>query len=58
MMNLVTKFESTRLIPQPEIDPDEFYAGCYLLESTLGEITYDDELDDTTIELIEIFKVI
>ena len=55
-MNLVTKFESTRLIPQPEVDPDEFYAGCYLLESTLGEITYDDELDDTTVEEIESYK--
>lgn len=53
MMNLVTKFESTRLLEEPEIDEDAFYEGCYLLESTLGEIIYDDELDPNTLEFRE-----
>jgi hypothetical protein len=56
MMNLVTDFEKTRLVPPKNLDDEEdpFYAGCTLLESTVGEIPYHDEIDDETSSVFEL----
>jgi hypothetical protein len=56
MMNLVTKFESTRLLLTGDENDEAFYEGCSLLESTLGEIFYDDELDDSTRDMLALLK--
>jgi len=53
-MNLVTNFEHTRLLPPEEVDEDAFYQGCELLESTLGEISYHDEVDEETKSIYEL----
>ena len=54
-MNLVTDFEKNRLVPPPNLDDEEdpFYAGCTLLESTVGEVPYHDEIDDHTSSIFE-----
>ena len=56
MMNLVTDFEKTRLVPPVNNDDEEdpFYAGCSLLESTVGEVPYHDEIDDETNSIYEL----
>lgn len=56
IMNLVTDFEKTRLVPPPNLDDEEepFYAGCNLLESTVGEVLYHDEIDDDTTSIFEL----
>ena len=48
MMDLNTRFERSLIILPPEIDEDAFYEGCALLDSTLGSISYDDEIDQST----------
>eukprot|EP00358_Blepharisma_japonicum_P000885 CAMPEP_0202949740 /NCGR_PEP_ID=MMETSP1395-20130829/16576_1 /ASSEMBLY_ACC=CAM_ASM_000871 /TAXON_ID=5961 /ORGANISM="Blepharisma japonicum, Strain Stock R1072" /LENGTH=402 /DNA_ID=CAMNT_0049653031 /DNA_START=359 /DNA_END=1565 /DNA_ORIENTATION=+ len=55
-MNLVTNFESTRMIFQEKLpeQEDSFYEGCSLLESTLGEISYHDEIDYDTEAIYEL----
>lgn len=55
-MNLVTDFEKTRLVPLKNLDDEEdpFYAGCSLLESTVGEVVVHDEIDDETNSVYEL----
>ena len=55
-MDLVTDFERTRLVPPKNLDDEEdpFYAGCTLLESTVGEVLYHDEIDDDTGSIYEL----
>lgn len=55
-MNLVTDFEKNRLVPPPDLDDEEdpFYAGCTLLESTVGEVLYHDEIDNETSSIFEL----
>ena len=55
-INLITRFEETRLVPPVNNDDEEdpFYAGCTLLESTVGEVLVHDEVDDETISIYEL----
>lgn len=55
-LNLITRFEETRLVPPPNLDDEEdpFYAGCNLLESTVGEVLYHDEVDEETNSIYEL----
>jgi len=48
LMDLNTRFERSRIVLPPEVDEDAFYEGCALLDSTLGSISYDDEIDQST----------
>jgi hypothetical protein len=53
LMPMLTKFESTRWVPPVPVDEDAFYEGCRLLDSTVGEVRFDDETDEVTRTLLE-----
>lgn len=54
LMDLGTPFENMRILAPDEEENDSFYEGCSLLESTLGEISYHDEVDDGTNSIYEL----
>ena len=53
MVNMLTKFESTRIIHEEIEDDEKFYAACDLLESQMDEQDPDEEIDVDTKALFE-----
>ena len=53
MVNMLTKFESTRIIHEEIEDDERFYAACDLLESQMDEQDPDEEIDLETKSLFE-----
>mmetsp|Transcript_13562 Transcript_13562/g.25582 ORF Transcript_13562/g.25582 Transcript_13562/m.25582 type:complete len:522 (-) Transcript_13562:2647-4212(-) len=53
LIPMITKYEQTRWVPPEPIDEDAFYEGCRLLDSTVGEVKFDDETDEVTRTLLE-----
>lgn len=53
LMSMITKFEQSRWVAPEPIDEDAFYEGCRLLDSTVGEVKFDDESDEITRTLLE-----